>query len=479
MTPAFLRRTRLFLCAVAAVATALFCAFIAPAAAEKRVALVVGNAAYQHIPRLDNPANDARLMAQTLRALGFALVGGGPQLDLDDAGFRRAVQSFGKDSTGADIALFFYAGHGLQVRGSNYLAPVGANPVREADVDFHMLDSNVVLRQMESAGARLNIVILDACRNNPFSVAGLRSTGTGLAQMQAPQGTLISFATQPGNVALDGTGNSPYTKALTDVMRRPGLDIFRTFNEVGLAVSAATGGAQQPWVSLSPIKGDFFFAGQTAALTGACAGKCVDTGIAWPGKGSYLFMRDKYARFTGDTHDAGYPRPIAGNWPDFPAVWGLGVDAAMLWDNGRVYIFRGDRYQRYDIAADGDSKAHPPRPIAEHWEFPKGWETRIDGAVNWGDGKIYVFRGAEYLRYDIAGEKVDAGYPKPIAGNWSGFPPSWSSGIDAAMNWGNGHIYIFKGDQYLRYELKRGGAFDAFGPFPVAGNWSVFAASPR
>ena len=132
------------------------------------------------------------------------LVGGGAQLDLDKAGFDGAVQSFGNQLQGADVGLFYYAGHGVQVRGANYLVPVGANPTKEADVDFQMLDSNLVLRQMEGAGTKLNIVILDACRNNPFGGRGLRGAGSGLAQMRAPEGTLISFATQPGNVAKDG-----------------------------------------------------------------------------------------------------------------------------------------------------------------------------------------------------------------------------------------------------------------------------------
>jgi formylglycine-generating enzyme required for sulfatase activity len=237
-----------------------------PALAEKRVALIVGNSAYKHVTRLENPANDAKLMAETLRALGFTLVGNGPQLDLDEPALKRVVRSFGDALTGADVALFYYAGHGVQVRGANFLVPVGANPVKEADVDIEMLDTNVVLRQMESAGTKLNLVILDACRNNPFGGRGLRSTGSGLAQIQAPQGTLISFATQPGAVALDGTGrNSPYTQALAAAIRKPGLDIFRTFNEVGLTVATATNGQQQPWVSLSPIKGDFYFGGAPAA----------------------------------------------------------------------------------------------------------------------------------------------------------------------------------------------------------------------
>jgi hypothetical protein len=242
---------------------ALLClAVIPPAHADKRVALVIGNSAYRSVTPLDNPRNDATLMAETLRGLGFTLVGEGAQLNLDKAAIDRAVQKFGNELLGADVGLFYYAGHGLQVRGANYLVPIDANPMRETDVDFQMLDANVVLRQMEGAGTKLNLVILDACRNNPFGGRGLRAVDRGLAIMQAPEGTLISFATQPGNVARDGTdGNSPYTKALAQTMRKPGLDVFRTFNEVGLAVASATGGMQQPWMSLSPIKGDFYFAG--------------------------------------------------------------------------------------------------------------------------------------------------------------------------------------------------------------------------
>jgi formylglycine-generating enzyme required for sulfatase activity len=242
---------------------ALLClTFAAPAHADKRVALVIGNSAYKSVTPLDNPKNDAALMAETLRGLGFTLVGGGAQLDLDKAGIDRAVQKFGAELLGADVGLFYYAGHGLQVRGGNYLVPVDANPIRETDIDFQMLDANVVLRQMEAAGTKLNLVILDACRNNPFGGRSLRAVDRGLAIMQAPEGTLISFATQPGAVARDGDdGDSPYTKALAQTMLKPGLDVFRAFNEVGLAVANATGGAQQPWVSLSPIKGDFYFVG--------------------------------------------------------------------------------------------------------------------------------------------------------------------------------------------------------------------------
>ena len=231
------------------------------ALAAGRAALVIGNSDYRSVAKLDNPANDAKLMAETLRGLGFTLIGGGAELDLEKAGLDQAVQAFGAALVGAEVALFYYAGHGVQVRGTNYLVPVNANPTREADVDFQMVDMALVLRQMEASGTRLNLVILDACRNNPFGGRGLRATGGGLAQMQAPEGTLISYATQPGNVAQDGVdGHSPYTRALADTIAKGGLDIFQTFNAIGLQVKRSTGGAQQPWVSSSPIEGSFYFA---------------------------------------------------------------------------------------------------------------------------------------------------------------------------------------------------------------------------
>src|SRR5262245_57649059 len=176
----------------------------------------------------DNPTNDAKLMADTLQGLGFTLVGGGPQLNLDEAAFDKAVQDFGAKLQGVPMSVFSITqGHGVQVRGSNYLVPINANPTREADVDFQMLDVALVLRQMESAGTRLNLVILDVCRNNPFGGRGLRASGGGLAQMQAPEGTPISYATQPGNVAQDGAdGDSPYTKALAATMRHAGPRYF-------------------------------------------------------------------------------------------------------------------------------------------------------------------------------------------------------------------------------------------------------------
>jgi uncharacterized caspase-like protein len=167
-------------------------------------------------------------MADTLDGLGFTLIGGRAQLNLDKTAMDNAVQNFGRQVQGADVALFYYAGHGVQVSGSNYLVPVNANPTREADVDFQMVDINLVLRQMQGSGTRLNLVILDACRNNPFGARSLRSSDGGLAQMRAPEGTLISYATQPGSVAQDGSdGHSPIPRPWQPPFGRPGSTSFK------------------------------------------------------------------------------------------------------------------------------------------------------------------------------------------------------------------------------------------------------------
>jgi tetratricopeptide (TPR) repeat protein len=248
------------------VAALLLCAGMGSAAqAEKRVALVIGNSAYRTVPALPNPVADARLMSDTLTSLGFFVVGGGAKLDLDKAGFDEALREFGKELAGADAALFYFAGHGVETHGLNFLVPVDAHPADEGDVLAQTVGLAGILDQMEKSGARINLLLLDACRDNPFRGQGVRSSG-GLAQMQAPPGTLISFATQPRSVSLDGDdGHSPYTAALAATMQRTGFGLFKAFNEVGLAVEKATHGAQLPWVSSSPISGSFYFAGKPAA----------------------------------------------------------------------------------------------------------------------------------------------------------------------------------------------------------------------
>ncbi|HEV7321624.1 MAG TPA: caspase domain-containing protein [Ensifer sp.] len=221
------------------------------ALAEKRVALVIGNAAYQNVAPLPNPGNDAEDMAAKLEGLGFEVVRG---RDLDLVGVRRAVRDFVGRLDGADLALFFYAGHGLQVDGENYLAPIDAKLGSQVDLEFEAVPMNLILTAMERS-TRVNVVLLDACRDNPLAVNLARSMGTrsasvgrGLAKVGTGIGTLIAFATQPGNVALDGVGrNSPFTSALLKHLGQPGRDITRELIDVRRDVLAATGGKQVPW----------------------------------------------------------------------------------------------------------------------------------------------------------------------------------------------------------------------------------------
>jgi hypothetical protein len=247
------------------VAAFLLCAGTA-AHAEKRVALVIGNSAYQTVEKLPNPAADAKLISDTLLSLGFFVVGGGAQLDLDKDGFDAALKKFGNELIGADVALFYFAGHGVETHGLNYLVPVDAHPADGGDVFMQTVGMAGILDQMEKSGTKINLLVLDACRDNPFRDRGVSSTTGGLAQVQAPPGTLISFATQPRSVSFDGDdGHSPYTRALAATMQHPGFGLFKTFNEVGLAVEKTTHGPQLPWLSSSPIAGNFYFAGKSTS----------------------------------------------------------------------------------------------------------------------------------------------------------------------------------------------------------------------
>jgi hypothetical protein len=236
-----------------------FCASVAAAApAEQRIALVIGNGAYQHTSPLANPPNDARLVARTLRAVGFEVI---ERIDVDQEAMKLAVRDFGdrlEKAGETGVGLFYYAGHGVQVGGNNYMVPVGADLRRESDVDIFAVGASSVVGTMAFARNRLNFVILDACRNNPFA-RSFRSASRGLARMDAPRGTLIAYATSPGDVAADGTGaNSPYSAALVKAMRTPGLSAEAMFKSVRLSVIAATGEAQVPWEA-SSLTGDFYF----------------------------------------------------------------------------------------------------------------------------------------------------------------------------------------------------------------------------
>ena len=229
-----------------------------PSFAQKRVALVIGNSKYTSLQSLANPGNDSQLMAQTLSKLGFDVVSAS---DVDFIGMRRAVKKFGRKlrSSGKDtVGLFYYAGHGVQAQGANFLVPLGAEIDDVADLEIETIAASDVLAQMEAAGNTLNLVILDACRNNPFK-GKMRSSSRGLARLNAASGSLVAFAAAPGQVAADGSGeNSPYTKALVAAMQVPGLSVEQMFKRVRIAVEAQTNNQQTPWEE-SSLRGDFFF----------------------------------------------------------------------------------------------------------------------------------------------------------------------------------------------------------------------------
>ena len=232
------------------------------ALAEKRVALVIGNSAYQFTTKLENPKHDATDMAAVLKAFGFQVIDG---FDLDKSAFERKVRDFSAALRGAQVGLFFHAGHGLQVAGQNYLVPIDAQAETADALDWGLVRLDLVHRTMERA-ATTNIIFLDACRNNPLArnlarAMGTRSSdvGRGLAAVELGLGTLISFSTQPGNVALDGAGrNSPFAGALVKRISTSTDDLSALLIDVRNDVRKETQNAQVPWEH-SALTARFYF----------------------------------------------------------------------------------------------------------------------------------------------------------------------------------------------------------------------------
>ena len=218
-------------------------------AASDRVALVIGNTAYRHVPALANPGNDARDVGDALSRLGFSVthIGNAGQAEL-----RQGLLDFQRAASASDIAVVFYAGHGIEVDQRNFLVPVDARLVSDQDIEFEAVPMELVSRAVGRA-SQLRLVILDACRENPFAIrmqrtGATRSIGRGLARMEPPGETLIAYAAKEGTVALDGDSrNSPYTAALLVHLEEPGLEVGLMFRRVRDSVVRATGGRQEPF----------------------------------------------------------------------------------------------------------------------------------------------------------------------------------------------------------------------------------------
>ena len=225
-----------------------------PQPAQRRMALVIGNAAYRSAP-LRNPVNDAADMAASLQRLGFAVT---ELRDVNQQRMEEAVAQFSRQLRGGGVGLFYFSGHGVQVNGQNYLIPVDTQIETEADVKYHAIQADWVVENMKDAENELNIVVFDACRDNPL-VRSWRSGQQGLAPVQSPTGVLIAYATAPGTKAEDGSDrNGTYTKYLLHFMQVPDLGVEEVFKQVRAAVARDTHKKQIPWVSTS-ILGDFYF----------------------------------------------------------------------------------------------------------------------------------------------------------------------------------------------------------------------------
>ena len=250
---------RLFAIAVGLSLLGLQIAHVTPARAEPRIALVIGNSNYgPEIGKLTNPVNDANLIAQSLQQTGFQVT---RLTDVNYKAMKRAIADFGDKLAAAGqnaTGLFFYAGHGVQSQGANYLIPIDADISRENDIDIEAISADEVMKQFEFANSRVSIMVLDACRNSLMQ-RSVRSATRGLAPMNSAQGTFVAYSTAPGQTAVDGNGaNSPYTKALASEIVQPGVGIEDAFREVRTQVMAATNDKQVPWDS-SSLTAPFYF----------------------------------------------------------------------------------------------------------------------------------------------------------------------------------------------------------------------------
>ena len=389
-------------CVVAALLTLGVAAFPAISTASdsgadsRRIALVIGNSHYASSP-LTNPESDAQLIAATLRQLNFEvrLLTNGSQVDM-----KRAIQAFGAalESGGPSaVGLFYYAGHGVQIDGRNFLIPVGARIERGVDVEIEAVSADWVLEEMRFARNRLNFVILDACRNNPFAATG-RGGDRGLARMDAPAGVLIAYSTAPGEVAADGEGrNSPYSLALAQAMRETDGPAELMFKQARVAVRQATGDRQTPWES-SSLTGDFRFAAHPAvARSGPGTGVMVASAVPSPPKAAPVAAAPAAASPGGAEADSFLSAP-----PDFlsaPLCQHAIGDWKFERDNihGRV---------RFDEKATGLAKLTDDAPTV-----PLKW--RCDAVTR---AFVIEFKGGEVHKVTIDGsEKLLFGYdPKGV-----------------------------------------------------------------
>ena len=389
----------------AALTVAAFLVSGGAALADKRVAFVVGNAAYKNVPPLPNPAIDAKTMAQTLRNVGFEVVEG---TNLSRDRMTEKLLDFGRKAEGADVAVFYYAGHGIAVNGTNYLLPVDADLKSEADVKLGVAINVDTTLEQTMQDAKVKLVFLDACRDNPFA-AKIRATkatrgvtvDTGLAAMTSGEGTLIAFATGPGQTALDGDkgANSPFTKALVANITQPGMEIQQAMTRVRAQVNEETNKGQLPWGHTNLIGSVYL---NQAAVP--ADGKADIAASAAPASNQVSDMELEFWRSVKDTRKVEELNAYLSNYPngvfkaialariaklqggDTDATRNLTVDTSSVQDEAeqvsedKIGLDRGQRRdaQRrftklgFDVNVTGKFD-EPTRGVIKRWQAARGY----------------------------------------------------------------------------------------------------------
>jgi len=393
---------------------------------QKRLALVVGNGEYQHGGKLPNPVNDVRAMAISLRSLGFEVM---KFENVTQTQLKQAINSFGLKLKDFEVGLFYYAGHGIQNKGRNYMIPVEADLLAEEQVEFDCVAADRVLAFMEAASTKVNMIIMDACRNNPFERSWHRSgAGNGLAVMDAPTGTLIAYATAPGKVASDGaSSNGLYTSSLLKYMNDPALNIEQVFKKVRTEVTEKSLGAQVPWETTSLTGDDFFLntkkissTNQTQANKPAGNGNSGEVSRTFETEADetkateyYTLASKKYDEFLYEEAMAGYSEAIK-----FNPLYTL----AYLWRGHSKYALKMYEESVHDYnkviqLSPGDAEAYYYRGSAKYvmlkdneaitdFTFTLKYEPR--------HAKAFYYRGLCYYNLNKAGAAL-ADFDEAIA----------------------------------------------------------------
>lgn len=391
----------------------LLVVFAAPAQAERRVALVIGNGAYTNSPALNNPANDAAAVTASLKALKFEVT---QVIDGNHRAMLDAMSAFGRAASGAEVALVFFAGHGVQVSGRNWLLPVASTITAETDLPAQAIRTSDIMEVMETSGAALKLMILDACRNNPLPKSASRGASRGLARLEAnTAGTMITFATAPGKTAADGLSqNSPFTAALVQHITTPGLEIRQLMGRVRETVYKNTGKQQLPWVNEALI-GEFYFAGKDP--------NAVPVPVAQPQTAAVVKTEPQAS---GPTEKEAFALAqslnTAGAWDVFLQQFPSGPYAGFA-EAARNKLTAPKTQQQQQAL----SSPAPPRPASsEGFFFPNSHKVRLSSAQLEGLSKrelriarneIFARRGRRFKSADLQKHFRQFGWYRPRTWN--------------------------------------------------------------